>query len=82
MKTLIIKSENSINTYYIFRDNNVEVEVKVEQNKVFSNLELTAQEKKDILKLLKYDDLIFNIIKNSRPENDLIQWHKNNHNYK
>ena len=82
MKTKIIKSINSNNIYYIFRDNGQEVEVKINQNEVFSNLELTTQEKKDILLLIKYDDLIFNVIKNHRTENALIQWHKDNHNYK
>jgi|GEM_PF-5641227 len=52
MKTLTVKSINSIDTIYIFRDNDIEVEVRFEKNKVYSSLELTEQEKKDISKLM------------------------------
>ena len=81
-KTITVKSINSIDTIYIFRDNDIEVEVKFEMNKVFSSLELTAQEKKDIAKLMQFESPLWVVRKKSRPDNELKQWHKLNHNYK
>ena len=82
MKTLTVKSIKSIDTIYIFRDNNIEVEVRFEKNKVFSSLELTAQEKKDISKLMHFESPLWVVEKQKTPDNQLKQWHKLNHNYK
>jgi len=59
MKTLTVKRINAIDTIYIFRDNNIEIEVRFEKNKVFSSLELTDQEKKDIAKLMRFPKIIY-----------------------
>jgi len=82
MKTLTVKSINSIDTIYIFRDNDIEVEVRFEKNKVYSSLELTDQEKKDISKLMKFESPLWIVEKQKKPDNELKQWHKLNHNYK
>ena len=82
MKTLTVKSINSpIDTIYIFRDNNIEVEVRFEKNKVFSSLELTDQEKKDISKLMQFEEPFYIVEKQKTPPNLLKKWQKDNHNY-
>ena len=81
-KTISVKSINSIDTIYIFRDNDIEVEVRFEKNKVYSSLELTDQEKKDISKLMKFESPLWIVEKQKKPDNELKQWHKLNHNYK
>ena len=84
MKTLTVKSINSIDTIYIFRDNDIEVEVRFEKNKVYSSLELTEQEKKDISKLLKYkyENIVWHWTTLRKPKNELKKWHKLNNPYK
>ena len=76
-KTISVKSINSIDTIYIFRDNNIEIEVRFEKNKVFSSLELTEQEKKDISKLMQFESPLWVVQKQKTPEHLLNEWYKN-----
>jgi len=82
LKTLIVKSYIDLDKYFIFRQNNIEIEIRVENNIVESDIDLTETEKKDIAKLLQYENIKYVTIERTEPINKLKQWHKINNNYK
>jgi len=82
LKTHIVKSYIDLDKYFIFRQNNIEIEIRVENNIVVSSIDLTETEKKDIAKLLQYENIKYVTIERTEPINKLKQWHKFNNNYK
>ena len=82
MKTLIVKSYIDLDKYFIFRQNNIEIEIRVENNIVESDIDLTETEKKDIAKYLQYENIKYVTIERTEPINKLKQWYKFNNNYK